>query len=47
MAREIILDVCTELQDALATTHIPIPSEAEWQSIADEVYNWWNFPNCI
>ena len=47
MASEIVLDGCTTIWDAVATKHIPIPSEAEWQSIADEFYDWWNFPNCI
>ena len=47
MAREIILYICTMTWDALATIHIPITSKAEWQSIADEFDDQWNFPNCI
>ena len=38
-AREIILDACTAIWEALATIHIPITSEAECQSIADELYD--------
>ena len=46
-ARQIILDVCTVLWDALASIHMPVPSEVEWQTIADDFFMRWNFPNCI
>ena len=46
-ARQIILDVCTALWDALASIHMPVPSEVEWQTIADDFFVRWNFPNCI
>ena len=46
-ARQIILDVCTALWDALASIHMPVPSEIEWESIADDFFARWNFPNCI
>ena len=26
---------------------MPMPSENKWKSIADELYERWNFPNCI
>ena len=32
-ARQIILDVCNELWDALASIHMPVPSEVEWQTM--------------
>ena len=35
-ARQIILDVCNALWDALASIHMPVPSEVEWQTIADD-----------
>ena len=46
-ARQIILDVCTAIWDALASIHLSVPSEAEWHSIAKDFYVRWNFPNCI
>ena len=30
-ARQLILDVCTAIWDTLASIHLPVPSEAEWQ----------------
>ena len=35
-ARQIILDVCTVIWDALALIHMPVPSEVEWHTIADD-----------
>ena len=35
MARQIILDVCTAIWNALASILLPVPSEVEWHSIAD------------
>ena len=46
-ARQIILDVCTALWDALASIHMPVPSKVEWESIAEDFFARWNFPNCI
>ena len=46
-ARQIVLDVCTALWDALASIHMPVPSEVEWESIAEDFFARWNFPNCI
>ena len=46
-ARQIILDVCIVLWDALASIHMPVPSEVEWESIAEDFFMRWNFPNCI
>ena len=46
-ARQLILDVCTAIWDALASIHLPVPSKAEWHSIAEDFYVRWNFPNCI
>ena len=46
-ARQLILDVCTAIWDALASIHLPVPSKAEWHSIAKDFYVRWNFPNCI
>ena len=46
-ARQIILDVCTALWDALESIHMPVPSEVEWESIAEDFFVRWNFPNCI
>ena len=37
-ARQIILDVCNALWDALASIHMPVPSEVEWQTIADDFF---------
>ena len=37
-ARQIILDVCTAIWDALASIHHLVPSEAEWHSIAKDFY---------
>ena len=34
-ARQISLDVCTVILDALASMHMPVPSEVEWHTIAD------------
>ena len=46
-ARQLILDVCTAIWDALASRHLQVPSEAEWHSIAEDFYVRWNFPNYI
>ena len=46
-ARQIILDVSTAIWDALASIHMPVPSEVEWHTIADDFFVRWNFPNCI
>ena len=46
-ARQIILAVCTAIWDALASIHMPVPSEIEWESIAEDFFARWNFPNCI
>ena len=46
-ARQIILDVCTAIWDVLASIYMPVPSEDKWESIANEFYERWNFPNCI
>ena len=46
-ARQIILDVCMCYGMLLASIHIPVPSEVEWQTIADDFFVRWNFPNCI
>ena len=35
-ARQIILDVCTVIWDALASIHMPAPSKVEWHTIADD-----------
>ena len=46
-ARQIILDACTVLWDALASIHMPVPSKVEWHTTADDFFVRWNFPNCI
>ena len=46
-ARKIILHVSTAIWNALASIYLPVPSEIEWHSIADEFFTRWNFPNCI
>ena len=43
-ARQLILDVCTAIWDALASIHLPVPSEAEWHSIAKDFYVKVEFP---
>ena len=47
VARQIILDVCTAIWDALTSIHLPVPSEVEWHTIADDFLARWNFCNCI
>ena len=37
-ARKIILDVSTAIWDALASIYLPVPSQIEWHSIADEFF---------
>ena len=46
-ARQIILNFCTTIWDVLVPIYMPVPSEDKWKSIADELYERWNFPNCI
>ena len=46
-ARQLILDVCTAIWNTLASINLPVPSEAEWHSIAKDFYARWNFSNCI
>ena len=31
----------------LAPIYMPVPSEDKWKSIADELYERWNYPSCI
>ena len=38
MARQIILDVCTAIWDALALIHLPVSSKVEWHTIADDFF---------
>ena len=35
------------LWDALASIYMPVPSKVEWQTISDDFFARWNFPNCI
>ena len=37
-ARQIILDVCTVIWDVLVPIYMPVPSEDNWKSIADDFY---------
>ena len=46
-ARKIIMDVCMAIWHVLAPIYMPVPSEDEWKSIADEFYKRWTFLNCI
>ena len=46
-ARQIILDACTVIWDAFTSIHMPVPSEVEWHTNADDFFARWNFPNCI
>ena len=45
-ARQIILDVCTVIWYVMAPIYMPVPSEDKWNSIADDFYERWKFPNC-
>ena len=46
-ARQVILDVCTVIWDALASIHMPVPSQVEWHTTANDFFSRWNFLNCI
>ena len=46
-ARQIVIDECPAIWDALASIRLPVPSKVEWHSTADDFFMRWNFPNCI
>ena len=46
-ARQIILDVCTALWDALASIHMPVPLKLSGKPLLKFFFVRWNFPNCI
>lgn len=40
-------DVCVAIIDKLLVEVMPPPKEKDWEKIADDFWNIWNFPNCL
>ncbi|XP_026816057.1 uncharacterized protein LOC113555733 [Rhopalosiphum maidis] len=43
----IVIEVCKVIWKILKGKHIPSPTVADFENIAQEFYENWNFPNCI
>lgn len=44
---DIVSETVNAIWDELQPLHMPTPTREHFQSIADDFYNLWNFPNCI
>lgn len=45
--RLIVYETCTIIWEAFCERHMPFPTEAMFESIANDFQNKWNFPNCV
>ena len=44
----VLKDTCTSLWDLLSPRYLTVPSSAEeWQQVAKEYFERWNFPYCV
>lgn len=43
----IVSETVTAIWDELKPVHMPSPSMETFQSASDDLYNLWNFPNCV
>ncbi|KAL0868285.1 hypothetical protein ABMA27_007815 [Loxostege sticticalis] len=44
---KIVKEVCSAIIERLMSETMPVPTKEQWQKIAEEFWNTWNFPNCI
>lgn len=45
--REIVYDTCLSIWKSFGAQHMPIPSTEHLESIANDFFNKWDFPNCV
>lgn len=44
---QIVSETVTALWDELKPVHMPTPTHETFQTVSDNFYNLWNFPNCL
>lgn len=45
--QNIVIEVCTAINETFMAEFIPTPSREKWLQIADDMWTMWNFPNCL
>ncbi|KAK4879129.1 hypothetical protein RN001_007275 [Aquatica leii] len=45
--QNIVIEVCTAINEILMAEFIPTPSREKWFQIANDMWTIWNFPNCL
>lgn len=45
--QNIVIEVCTAINETCMAEFIPTPSREKWLQIADDMWTMWNFPNCL
>ncbi|KAK4883228.1 hypothetical protein RN001_006547 [Aquatica leii] len=45
--QNIVIEVCTAINEILMLEFIPTPSREKWLQIANDMWRMWNFPNCL
>nr|CAI5856878.1 unnamed protein product [Callosobruchus analis] len=43
----IVVEVCKTLWDSLQGIHMPVPTVRDFENVAAQYFNKWNFPNCL
>src|SRR5277367_3098490 len=43
----IVTETCMALWQVLQPLHMAVPSEQRWESLANEFWHYWDFPNAI
>ncbi|XP_051569832.1 uncharacterized protein LOC127450100 [Myxocyprinus asiaticus] len=46
-ARRIVTEMCEAIWVALKEEFVSVPKRAQWETIAQDFWSRWNFPNCI
>lgn len=44
---DIIKETCEVIWETLKSTHVTMPNEEQWKSIANKFEQRWNFPHCL
>ena len=43
----IIRDVCDAIVERMMGEQMPFPEKEDWEKIAEDFWDVWNFPNCV